>query len=72
MDIQMPIMDGLEATRQIRAWEEKNRIAPTPIVALTAHAMDGDDKKSLEAGCDSHVTKPISKKKLLEIIAQSL
>ncbi|MBF0380273.1 MAG: response regulator [Magnetococcales bacterium] len=70
MDIQMPIMDGLTATKEIRTWEEQNKRDKTTIVALTAHAMDGDDKKSLAAGCDSHVTKPISKKKLLQIIAQ--
>ncbi len=65
MDIQMPRMDGLEATRLIRTWEKRQNRPRTPIVALTAHAMAGDAEKSLDAGCDGHLTKPISKKKLL-------
>ncbi|MBF0381329.1 MAG: PAS domain S-box protein [Magnetococcales bacterium] len=68
MDIQMPVMDGLEATRQIRVWESQNGCASTPILALTAHAMRGDEEKSLAAGCDAHITKPINKTKLLEFI----
>jgi CheY-like chemotaxis protein len=68
MDIQMPGMDGLEATRRIRHWEEEKGLSRTPILALTAYAMSGDEKRSLEAGCDDHITKPISKKKLLKII----
>jgi PAS domain S-box-containing protein len=68
MDIQMPVMDGLEATRQIRIWEKEQGIANTPILALTSHAMNGDEEKSLAAGCDSHITKPINKQKLLGLI----
>ncbi len=68
MDIQMPVMDGLEATRQIRAWESEQEHSKTPIIALTAHAMNGDEEKSLAAGCDSHITKPITKTKLLDVI----
>ena len=63
-------MDGLEATRKIRAWEKEQQFSRTPILALTAHAMNGDDEKSLVAGCDDHITKPITKKKLLEVIDQ--
>ncbi|MBF0454232.1 MAG: transporter substrate-binding domain-containing protein [Magnetococcales bacterium] len=70
MDIQMPIMDGLEATRQIRAWEQANNQKPTPILALTAHALKEESEKIQEAGCNLHLTKPIRKKKLLELIAQ--
>jgi PAS domain S-box-containing protein len=70
MDIQMPRMDGLEATRRIRDWEQKQHMEKIPILALTAHAMTGDDKKSLDAGCDGHITKPINKKRLLELINQ--
>jgi PAS domain S-box-containing protein len=70
MDIQMPVMDGLEATRQIRVWENDHGYSRAPIIALTAHAMTGDKEKSLAAGCDGHITKPITKKKLLEVIDQ--
>ena len=70
MDIQMPCMDGLEATRQIRTWEQKKGAVATPILALTAHAMSEDAEKSLEAGCDLHLTKPITKKKLLAVIEE--
>lgn len=65
MDMQMPIMDGYTASWEIRRWEKKHEIRPTPIVALTAHALKGDMEKSLEAGCDDHMNKPIRKKTLL-------
>ena len=70
MDIQMPAMDGLEATRQIRVWEKKQGNAKTPILALTSHAMNKDEEKSLLAGCDNHITKPTTKKNLLKMINQ--
>ncbi|OSM05080.1 putative multi-sensor hybrid histidine kinase [Magnetofaba australis IT-1] len=68
MDIQMPVMDGLDATRHMRAWEQEKHKAPTPILALSAHAMGGDEEKSLQAGCDAHLTKPIRKRVLLETL----
>lgn len=72
MDIQMPEMDGLEAAREIRRWESAQADPPSrgpvPIVAMTAHAMKGDREKSLRAGMNDHLTKPIRKAPLLETI----
>ncbi|MBF0179396.1 MAG: response regulator [Magnetococcales bacterium] len=68
MDVQMPEMDGLTATRLIRAWERETGRPPMPIIALTAHALDGERLRCLEAGCDRYFTKPIRKKVLLEVL----
>ncbi|MBK8172312.1 MAG: PAS domain S-box protein [Sandaracinaceae bacterium] len=68
MDRQMPEMDGLTATRKIRAWERANHRAPTPIVALTASALKGDREKCLAAGCTAFLTKPIKQAVLLQAI----
>ncbi|MCX5849314.1 MAG: PAS domain S-box protein [Deltaproteobacteria bacterium] len=68
MDVQMPVMDGYTATREIRRLEREKKRKPTPIVALTAHALKEDMEKSLQSGCDSHLTKPIRKPILLETI----
>jgi PAS domain S-box-containing protein len=68
MDIQMPVMDGYTATREIRRWEIEKRRERTPIVALTAYALAEDAARSLEAGCDGHLTKPIRKPVLLEAV----
>jgi len=67
MDVQMPVMDGYAATRAIRAWEREKGVAPTPIVALTAHTME-ESGKSHDAGCTAFLTKPISKSALLASI----
>jgi signal transduction histidine kinase/CheY-like chemotaxis protein len=71
MDMQMPEMDGIEATRLIRDWEEKNK-NPVPIVALTANAIQGDKEKCLEGGMDDYITKPINKDLFFEIIEKQL
>ena len=63
MDLSLPVMDGWEATRRIKADESTNGI---PVIALTAHAMQGDEEKALEAGCNDYDTKPVNFKRLLE------
>jgi len=67
MDVQMPEMSGLEATAAIRE-REKDSGRHTPIIAMTAHAMEGDREKCLEAGMDHYVTKPIDQKRLFEAV----
>ena len=62
MDMSLPVMDGWEATRRIKADEALKRI---PVIALTAHAMANDRDKALEAGCDDYDTKPIELPRLL-------
>jgi CheY-like chemotaxis protein/HPt (histidine-containing phosphotransfer) domain-containing protein len=70
MDLQMPVMDGYAATRAMRAWEAQHQKTPTPILALTAHAFKEEQEKSLAAGCNAHLIKPIRKPDLLEAIRQ--
>jgi len=62
MDLSLPVLDGWEATRQIKAAPEARAI---PVIALTAHAMDGDQEQALAAGCDDYDTKPIEFQRLL-------
>ncbi len=68
MDIQMPVMDGLAATRAIRALEQEQGSPSIPIIALTAHASLADAARSAAAGCTAHLSKPISKRELLTAI----
>ncbi len=71
MDRQMPVMDGLAATRAIRAWEQANHRSPTPIIALTASALKGDQEKFVAAGCTAYLTKPIKQEALLQAIKEN-
>ena len=69
MDIQLPILDGYEATRRIRASVELKSI---PIIAVTSYALSGDDAKARAAGCDSYVAKPFSPRELLAKVREFL
>jgi CheY-like chemotaxis protein len=69
MDMSLPVLDGWEATRQLKADPQTRRI---PVIALTAHAMAGDRKLALEAGCDDYDTKPIELPRLLRKIESLL
>ncbi|TCD64379.1 hypothetical protein EIP91_004210 [Steccherinum ochraceum] len=68
MDVSMPFMGGMEATELIRQHEKKNGLPPVPIIALTAHAMIGDKERSLQAGMDDHITKPLRRIDLINAI----
>ncbi len=70
MDRQMPVMDGLTATRVMREWEIANYRPPTPIIALTAAALKGDQEKCMAAGCTAYLTKPIKQEVLLRAIRE--
>ncbi|OPX92114.1 PAS domain S-box protein [Pelotomaculum sp. PtaB.Bin117] len=72
MDMQMPVMDGYTATRAIRRWEAENRLAPTSVIALTAYALKEDEQKSLDAGCTTHLTKPVKKAILMKTILKNI
>jgi len=69
MDLSLPIIDGWEATRRIKADSATQHI---PVIALTAHAMTGDEEKAREAGCDDYDTKPVNLNRLLEKIGNLL
>ena len=68
MDMQMPVMDGLTATKTIRRWEREHDLPPTHIIALTALALKEEAVKIFEAGCNTHMTKPVKKAALIELL----
>lgn len=69
MDLNLPGMDGLSATRALRAAPQTHKI---PIIAITAHAMRGDEEKILAAGCNGYIAKPIDTRKFVELVAKYL
>lgn len=72
MDVSMPELNGLEATAEIRAIEARDGLAPTPIIAVTAHTLKGDEDRCLAAGMDDYMSKPISPEKLAAMIERWL
>ncbi len=69
MDVQMPVLDGLEATRRIR---QQKRWHDLPIVAMTAHAMNGDRERCLDAGMNGYISKPVHPSHLLNMVDEYL
>ncbi|GIL17440.1 MAG: hypothetical protein BroJett040_11910 [Oligoflexia bacterium] len=69
MDIRMPVMDGYQATREIRRIEKEGNRSHTPIIALTAHALADEVKETFDSGCDDHLSKPLSRTDLYQAIA---
>jgi two-component system sensor histidine kinase/response regulator len=72
MDIQMPVMDGLESTRMIRNWEQERNLPSTPVIALTASVLERDRKKAADAGMNGFASKPVSLRELYSEIASNL
>ncbi|MCK5853661.1 MAG: response regulator [Sulfurovaceae bacterium] len=72
MDIQMPVMDGVEATHEILNYEREEKLSHTPIVALTANALKGDRERFIEEGLDDYIPKPIETNELLFILKKFL
>ena len=67
MDMQLPVLDGYEATRRIKANPE---LATIPVIAVTSYALTGDEAKTREAGCNAYVAKPFSPRQLLAIVRE--
>jgi signal transduction histidine kinase/ActR/RegA family two-component response regulator len=72
MDLQMPELDGMEATRRLRCWENDQRLEPIPVVALTANALSTDRARCLSAGMDDHLPKPFRAEELLVVLQRHL
>ena len=69
MDMSLPFMDGWTATREIKANSDLKHI---PVIGLSAHAMNGDAQKALEAGCDEYLTKPVDEDRLFDVLERLL
>ena len=71
MDLQMPVMDGYSATRRIRGWEEEQKRSVTPIIALTASALETEMQRALDAGCTTYLRKPVRLTTLVDAVAKA-
>lgn len=72
LDVQMPVMDGYETARQIRAFEKQVELNRMPIIAMTAHALKGDREKCIEAGMDDYIPKPFNPHQLQAMLIKHL
>lgn len=72
MDLRMPVMDGVTATRQLRRWEQDEKLASIPVVALTAGVSLEDRESALQAGCNDYLAKPVSKEELTLVLVKHL
>jgi PAS domain S-box-containing protein len=70
MDLQMPKLNGFEATQQIRQWEKENHLPETPIIAVSAQTLFNKDNKATKAGCNRYIEKPIKKNVLMNVLSQ--
>ncbi len=68
----MPVMDGLDATKELRLMQQENVIPMSPIIALSANAMEGDKEKYIETGMDDYLSKPVAKEELSLILEKWL
>jgi CheY-like chemotaxis protein len=70
MDLEMPVMNGITATREIRQWEQEEDMDPVPIIALTSHEQKAKLMETLNAGCTAHLIKPLTKETMLKTIEE--
>jgi len=70
MDLEMPVMNGITATRAIRQWEQEEDLDPVPIIALTSHDQKEKLLETLDAGCTAHLIKPLTKEAMLKTIKE--
>ena len=70
MDLEMPVMNGLAATREIRKWEQEEDLDHVPIIALTSHDQKEKLLETLDAGCTAHLIKPLTKEAMLKTIEE--
>lgn len=70
MDLEMPVMNGISATRTIREWEQAEDLDPVPIIALTSHDQKEKLVETLDAGCTAHLIKPLTKEAMLQTIEE--